>query len=191
MASPKAGKTPAPPKKTAKPAAPVKVRAGSVASKRAKPAAKKSPSKAKVDNAVAIKAAVCAQLASGVPLTSICSAPGMPSRQTVYGWAEVDSEFALHIARAREDGHDAIAEESLAIVDQSPERDAMGKIDSGWVALQKLRAEHRLKLLAKWSKKYAEKSTTEVTGANGGAIVIDSRITLVSAPARPVDEDEA
>lgn len=191
MASPKAGKTPAPTKKAAKPAAPTKVRAGSVASKSAKPAVKRPPSKAKVDNAAVIKAAVCAQLARGTPLTSICSAPGMPSRQTVYDWAEVDSEFALHIARAREDGHDAIAEESLAIVDQSPERDAMGKIDSGWVALQKLRAEHRLKLLAKWSKKYTEKSTTEVTGANGGAIVVDSRITLVSAPSRPFDEDEA
>lgn len=47
MASPKAGKTPAPPKKTAKPAAPVKVRAGSVASKR--PAKKKAAPPPSVD----------------------------------------------------------------------------------------------------------------------------------------------
>lgn len=40
-------------------------------------------------------------------------------------------------------------------------------------------------------REYGEKVQQEHTGANGGAIVVDSRITLVSAPSRPVDEDEA
>lgn len=113
----------------------------------------------------------------------------MPARQTVHDWMKADEDFAGQFARAREDGADVIAEDSLEIVDATPERDAMGKVDSGWVAHQKLRAEHRLKLLAKWSpRKYGEKMTTEHTGANGGAIQVASTVTFVRPPPRQGDD---
>ena len=101
---------------------------------------------------------VCEQIAKGVTMADICRQAGMPDRQTIYEWSVADADFALRIARARDEGADVIAEQSLAIVDAPPERGPDGKIDAGSVAHAKLRAEHRLKLLAKWNpKKYGDK----------------------------------
>ena len=78
--------------------------------------------------------------------------------QVLTALAGTDEAFAAAIARARDIGADAIAAESLSIVDEAPERTALGNIDPGSVAHAKLRAEHRLKLLAKWNpKKYGDK----------------------------------
>ena len=122
-------------------------------------------------------------ISEGIPLQPLCREEGMPAWRTVYGWMESDPAFAARIARAREVGADAIASESLEIVDEEPQRGPDGKIDSGWVAHQKLRAEHRLKLLAKWSpKKYGDKIQAEHTGANGGAIQVASTVTFVRPP---------
>ena len=132
---------------------------------------KKVP-KPRAPNAADLKRHICEQISDGVPLQQICREPGMPAWRTVYGWMEADEKFAADFARARELGADAIAEDSMRIVDELPERGPDGKIDPGSVAHAKLRAEHRLKLLAKWSpKKYGDKITQELTGANGGPIL--------------------
>ena len=145
--------------------------------------------KPRAPNADAIKTSICEQIARGIPLAEIARQPGMPKRQTVHDWMAADEDFAGRFARARDDGADAIAEQTLEIVDQQPERDQLGKIDPGWVAHQKLRAEHRLKLLAKWNpKKYGEKLIQEHTGANGGAITQSIMVSFVSAP--KVGDDE-
>ena len=181
MAATPKGNPPEPNKSTpAKPAAPKKA-AGAAVSGKAKPRA---------HNADEIKTSICEQIAHGVPLAEIARQPGMPKRQTVHDWMAADEDFAGRFARARDDGADAIAEQTLEIVDQPPERDQFGKIDPGWVAHQKLRAEHRLKLLAKWNpKKYGDKLTQEHTGANGGAIEVHSTVTLVRAPVRAEDDE--
>ena len=135
------------------------------------------------------KSSICAQISVGTPLQVICRQDGMPAWRTVYDWMASDDDFAANIARARDLGADAIAEETLAIVDSEPERGNDGKIDSAWVAHQKLRAEHRLKLLAKWNpKKYGDKVSAELTGANGGAITQSIMVSFVSAP--KVGDDE-
>ena len=137
-----------------------------------------------------IMGSVCEQIAKGVTMADICRQAGMPDRQTIYDWSVADADFALRIARARDEGADVIAEQSLAIVDAPPERGPDGKIDAGSVAHAKLRAEHRLKLLAKWSpKKYGDKIQAEHTGANGGAIQVASTVTFVRPPARDEDEE--
>lgn len=73
---------------------------------------------------------------------------------------ESDDELAAEIARAREEGFDAIAVEALAIIDEEPERIATEhglKRDPAAVNWQKARFEARLKLLAKWDpKRYGE-----------------------------------
>ena len=130
-----------------------------------------------------IMGSVCEQIAKGVTMADICRQAGMPDRQTIYEWSVADAGFALRIARARDEGADVIAEQSLAIVDAPPERGPDGKIDAGSVAHAKLRAEHRLKLLAKWNpKKYGDKIQAEHTGANGGAIQVASTVTFVRPP---------
>lgn len=156
--------------------------------RKAQPAEEKKP-KPRSDIADAQKRSICEQISVGTPLQEICRQKGMPAWRTVYDWMAADDDFAANIARARDLGADAIAEETLAIVDSEPERGNDGKIDSAWVAHQKLRAEHRLKLLAKWNpKKYGEKVQAEHTGANGGAITQSIMVSFVSAP--KVGDDE-
>ena len=121
-------------------------------------------------------------ISEGIPLQPLCREEGMPAWRTVYDWMESDLAFAARIARAREVGADAIASESLEIVDEEPQRGPDGKIDSGWVAHQKLRAEHRLKLLAKWSpKKYGDRVENVHTGADGGPIDLNLKVAFVGA----------
>lgn len=133
---------------------------------------------------------ICERIADGEPLRQICRDEGMPSYRAVYDWIDADTRLlekdetkgkALNLssrfARAREDGHDAIAEETLRIADDAS-NDWMEKFDkegnnAGWqlngehVQRSKLRIETRLKLLAKWNpKKYGEK--VEVSGAGEG-----------------------
>lgn len=120
--------------------------------------AKKQTSKPRAVNADAIKKRICEALSDGIPLREVCREAGMPAWRTVYDWMDADEPFAAAIARARDFGHDAIAEESMRIVDAEPERTPSGTVDPGSVSHAKLRAEHRLKLLAKWNpKKYGDK----------------------------------
>ena len=177
----------APPAKTPKAKKPAarKKAAGAAASGRTR--GRPSPY---ADRRSEIMGSVCEQIAKGVTMADICRQAGMPDRQTIYEWSVADADFALRIARARDEGADVIAEQSLAIVDAPPERGPDGKIDAGSVAHAKLRAEHRLKLLAKWNpKKYGDKIQAEHTGANGGAIQVASTVTFVRPPARDEDDE--
>lgn len=114
---------------------------------------------------------ICEQLSEGIPLRQICREnEGFPAWRTVYDWMGKDEELAASIARARDIGYDALAEECLAIADQpklgeevSESVDDKGvrtitikKIDM--LGHRKLQIETRLKLLAKFNpKKYGEK----------------------------------
>lgn len=111
---------------------------------------------------------ICERLSNGETLRSICRDEHIPHWNTVYQWMADDATISVRIARARDLGADAIAEGTVEIIDQEPERDQYGKIDPGWVAHQKLRAEHRLKLLAKWQpKKYGDKVAHDLTSSDG------------------------
>lgn len=106
-------------------------------------------------------AAVIAGLSCGTPLTVICHQDGMPDPETVRNWMNADPELALAIAGARETGFDVIAMDVLDIVDNLKEDPASRRI----------RADARLKLLAKWDpKRYGDRTQTAVTGADGGPV---------------------
>jgi hypothetical protein len=85
---------------------------------------------------------------------------------------EADAAFAAQIARARDQGADAIAEEALAIADTTVEGVTLTTDDRGtkevrgdMLGHRKLQVETRLKLLAKWSpKKYGEKIEQTING---------------------------
>jgi len=121
----------------------------------------------------AIGEEICTRLAEGEPLRQICRDEHMPAWRTVYGWMEADTEFAARIARAREMGAEAIGEEILDIIDDGRndwverENKRTGEVyaalDEEALGRSKLRAEMRLKLLAKWSpQKYGERVTNDV-----------------------------
>lgn len=77
----------------------------------------------------------------------------MPAARTVSDWKTKDPTFSANIARAREEGFDALAAECLGIADNLDE-DAQSR---------RVRIEARLKLLAKWDyKRYGDKIAHDV-----------------------------
>lgn len=95
----------------------------------------------------------------------------MPAVSTVSDWKAAHKDFAVAIARAREDGFDAIAAECLAIantplegVEKTEKADGGIEVKRGdMLGHRKLQIETRLKLLAKWDpKRYGER--LEVAG---------------------------
>jgi len=126
----------------------------------------------------AIAAALCEWLAEGNTLRAFCRQPGMPSRRTVDYWREKDPEFAARVARARDDGYGAIAEDCVAIADDGlndtyVDDDGNQRTEHDVIARSKLRVETRLKLLACWDpKRYGPKSQVEHSGAVSLDVVI-------------------
>jgi hypothetical protein len=94
----------------------------------------------------------------------------MPSDMTVRNWRDADESFSFAIARAREEGFDAIALDCLAIGD-----DVIP--DAAEVSKAKLRVDTRLKLLAKWDpKRYGDK--VALTGGGDGDAPIRSELAI-------------
>ena len=108
---------------------------------------------------------ICNRLSEGEPLRAICRDEHMPAWRTVYDWIMEDELFATRIARARELGFDAIAEEALAIAnapmigeETEDDGDRVKVKRADMLGHRKLQIETRLKLLAKWSpKKYGDR----------------------------------
>ena len=111
---------------------------------------------------------MCEMLADGIPLREICRQEGFPEWRTVYDWmyrddalGEGGTGLSAAIARAREVGQEAIAEQIWLDMQQEPERilsEGGGRVDSGYVQLMKARADIGLKLLAKWNpKRYGDR----------------------------------
>lgn len=114
---------------------------------------------------------ICERLSEGETLKSICRDEKMPGWRTVYDWMERHKEFAASIARARELGFDAIAEEALQIAN-TPEigeetEDDGEKIKTkraDMLGHRKLQVWTRLQLLAKWSPgKYGDRRIVDMT----------------------------
>ena len=157
-------------KATKAPARPAKPKAPTQATKR--------PRGGQTIYTPAIAATIIAGLTRRIPLTVICSEPGMPCDDTVRNWAEKDEAFGRAIARARDTGFDLIALDAMRIADTPVDGKRIKRSEDGTEVVvedmlghRKLQVETRLKLLAKWDpKRYGDKTTTELTGAGGGAI---------------------
>lgn len=127
---------------------------------------------------------ICARLSKGEPLAQICRDVHMPDRTVVYDWANENENVSQRIARAREIGYDAIADDCLSISDTPvvgveervtpavknregevvvPEAIELKRGDM--LGHRKLQIETRLKLLAKWDpKRYGDKQQVEHSG---------------------------
>lgn len=60
---------------------------------------------------------MCAQIAEGVSLRTVCKQEDMPSKTTVFKWLRTVPEFLDQYTRAREAAADALIEECLDIAD--------------------------------------------------------------------------
>lgn len=82
-------------------------------------------------------------------------------------WVRADEALGIAYAQARETGQDAIADDIMSIIDSVPAQ-------SEEIQRAKLRAEYRLKLLAKWNpKRYGDKVSTELSNKEGEAFKVD------------------
>ena len=121
---------------------------------------------------------ICEQLSEGVPLRQICrDNEGFPAWRTVYDWMGRDEALSASIARARDIGYDALAEECLLIADTPQFGQKQVMSDEGatttiedMLGHRKLQIETRLKLLAKFHPtKYGDRVAIE--GVEGGAAI--------------------
>jgi len=131
--------------------------------------------------------AICAMLAEGKSLRAICRLMGLPE-STVRGWALEHPEFAAQSVRARELGCDALADEAIEIADTPLEgvevTESTGGPNAGtstkrgdMLGHRRLQIDTRLRLIGKWSQRYGDKTTTELTGPNGGPVQLAAAMT--------------
>jgi len=138
-----------------------------------------------------IASLICEQLSDGIPLRQICREnKGFPAWRTVYDWMWRDQELSTAIARARDIGYDALAEECLYIADNlhmgkkkvftsgaEEGEDSVTVTEEDMLGHRKLQIQTRLKLLAKFNpKKYGEYRAAE---EKIDPMVIDAEIKLV------------
>ena len=108
------------------------------------------------------------RISTGEPLLQICKDEHMPQRQTFYDWLARDDSLSVQFTRAREEGCEAMADETLVIADERPEINPIidsktGEViridlSSAYIQWQKNRIDTRLKLLACWNpSKYGTK----------------------------------
>jgi hypothetical protein len=108
---------------------------------------------------------ICDLVSNGVNLRQVCRKEVMPSWRTVYNWVVERPDFASRLARAREMGFDALAEEALEISNtpMMGQKQVMGDKSTfttveDMLGHRKLQIETRLKLLAVWDpKRYGNK----------------------------------
>ena len=127
---------------------------------------------------------ICERIADGESLRLICQSDEMPARSSVFKWLAENKEFSDQYARAREAQADLLADEILAISDETAfdtiTTDAGNRPDTEWLARSRLRVDARKWLASKMApKKYGDKISQEVSGPDGGPISHNHTIEFV------------
>lgn len=130
---------------------------------------------------------ICAELAMGKSMRTICCADDMPAMSTVFKWLRERPEFSEQYARAKAEAADALVEEILDIADDATndwmevhdkDGNATGyKLNGEHVQRSRLRIDARKWVAAKLKpKKYGERPDLDNSGqpANPLAELIQS-----------------
>jgi hypothetical protein len=128
-------------------------------------------------------AAILERMGGGMPLSRACEAEHFSARDF---WREMradrELEAAYHTALALR--AEANAGELVAIADQRPPRDALGRVDAGYVAWQRNRIDARKWIAARLlPKRYGDR--VELTGPDGGPVLVVRDLTGKPGVARP------
>ena len=139
---------------------------------------------------------ICKLLMEGKSLTEICRQPGMPHAATFMDWIDEDASLSRQYAHARERGYARLADELIAIADEThtevevQETDAEGNpltredgspvlkrvrvpLSPDVIARNRLRVDTRKWMLSKMLPKvYGDRVTQEHTGKDGGPIAL-------------------
>jgi hypothetical protein len=115
---------------------------------------------------------ICAEMAKGLSLRSICKADGMPAESTVRLWAvsDIGPGFAAQYARAREAQVEALGDDLLEIADDGRNdigftEDGVPIVNHDHIARSRLRVDSRKWLMSKIApKRYGDKVELEHAG---------------------------
>lgn len=129
-----------------------------------------------------IAAKICAELADGKSLRTICKQVDMPSKATVFRWLRDNTDFAKMYALAHDDQTDGYMDEIVEIADtcgptKAEIQQARLKIYARELYCAKLRP-----------KKYGVKLAQEITGADGGPVKHEHTHGLSDQTAALLDE---
>lgn len=122
---------------------------------------------------------ICERLSCGESLRSICRDEDSPGLSTVFKWLATVPEFREQYAHAREAQAEALFDEIIEIADtpqigQKTVSKATGVeiTEADMIEHRRLQVDARKWIASKLApKKYGDKITQEVTGANGGPIL--------------------
>lgn len=106
-------------------------------------------------------------ISEGHSVRSIAKSYGIPER-TLRHWVSTGANCFADSARAKESGIDSLAEQCLELSD---DRDLPSDH-------KRIMIDTRLRLLGKWSRRYADKTAHEHTGADGGPIQTETSLHL-------------
>ena len=125
---------------------------------------------------------ICDEIAKGRSVNNICQVESWaPARVNFYEWMKEHEIVRNKYARAKELSAEYHAEQIVDLTDAEPERDELGKVDSNWTNLQRLRIDARKWTAAKLlPKKYGDKQIMEHTG----------KITLEQSIAQTINEQK-
>lgn len=119
---------------------------------------------------------ICKRLALGESLAAICESDHIPPRTTINDWVIQDYQgFSVRYTRARDIGLDVMNDGLLSLADTAmPTVPLTGAVDSGAVNHRRLQVDTRKWYLSKLApKRYGDRSAVEITGADGGPLLID------------------
>jgi len=115
---------------------------------------------------------------SVMSMVKVCELDGMPNRDTIYSWMIKVPGFTDRYARACDERADHRAE----MIDDIAERVLSGEVDpqAARVAIDA----HKWTASKLRPKKYGERISQELTGADGGAIKTDNKwvIEVIASP---------
>lgn len=177
-----------------------------------KPATKTAPKKAVTKKAAPKKMGrpttytltladnICAQLAEGKSMRTVCKGEGMPVMSTVFLWLRTHPEFSERYTQAKAEAADALVEEMLDISDDGTndwmeihdkEGEAVGyKINGEHVQRSRLRVDTRKWIASKLKpKKYGERVDVD-HGIQEGNPLADLFAQLAGKTLKPADQDE-
>ncbi|NBT30484.1 MAG: hypothetical protein EBT13_00875 [Rhodobacteraceae bacterium] len=102
---------------------------------------------------------IAERLSQGEPLKRICKDEHLPHYITILRWQDKYPEFGNLVARAKQEGTHALADECLEIADDETITDNK---------LKHIKIDTRLKLIGKWnSKAYGDKVQADHTSSDG------------------------
>lgn len=137
---------------------------------------------------------ICAELAAGKSMRTVCKPDAMPSRQTLFSWMRLYPQFLDQYARAKEESADALFDDIQDISDNGtndymeahdPANEGY-KLNGEHIQRSKLRVDTRKWMASKMKpKKYGDRQTVEHEVVGEGAEAILNAAIERAASAKP------